>query len=299
MKIFVTGATGHVGFRVATALRRRGHHVLGLTRTDAGAARLERHEIHPVRGTLQDPGTWKGAEDCSTLVHAAADYTTDTYALDRAAVHSLLSLAGRGAGVKTVVYTSGVWVYGSAGDTLVDETSALAPLPMSLPRVETEKAVLTTHGVKGLVMRPGCVYGYGGGGLTAPLFAGAAAGKLDVVGDGSNRWATVHADDVADAYVRAIESGLAGEVFNVTDRSRAPVRRLVLAAARAAGFGGEIRWIPLAEAQKTMGDFATALAFDQHVDSRKAVARLGWQPTHGGFEDEAATYFASWKAAQG
>jgi nucleoside-diphosphate-sugar epimerase len=298
MKIFVTGATGHVGFRVATALRRRGHSVLGLTRTDAGAARLARHEIHPVRGTLQDAGTWKGADACSVLVHAAADTTTDTMALDRSAVGSLLSLAGRGAGPKTVVYTSGVWVYGSTGDAPVDETSPLAPLPMSLPRVETEKAVLTTRGVKGLVIRPGCVYGYGGS-LTAAWFAGAAAGKLEVVGDGSNRWATVHADDLADAYVRAIESGIAGEVFNVTDRSRAPLRRLVVAAAKAAGFEGPIGWIPLEEARKTMDDFASALAFDQHVDARKAVARLCWQPSHGGFEDEAATYYASWKSAQG
>jgi nucleoside-diphosphate-sugar epimerase len=298
MRIFVTGATGHVGFRIATALRRRGHSVLGLTRSDAGATRLARHEVHAIRGTLQDPGTWKGAENCSVLVHAAADYTTDTSSLDRTAVGSLLSLAGRGAGPKTVVYTSGVWVYGSTGDTLVDETSPLAPLPMSLQRVETEKAVLTTLGVKGLVLRPGCVYGYGGS-LTASWFAGAAAGKLEVVGDGSNRWATVHADDCADAYVRAIESGIAGEIFNVTDRSRTPVRRLVIAAARAAGFGGEIRWLPLEEARKGMGDFASVLAFDQHVDSRKAVARLGWQPSHGGFEDEVATYYASWKAAQG
>ncbi|MGZ5381527.1 MAG: hypothetical protein ACXWFQ_06670, partial [Thermoanaerobaculia bacterium] len=30
-----------------------------------------------------------------------------------------------------------------------------------------------------------------------------------------------------------------------------------------------------------------------------AVARLGWQPTHGGFEDEVETYYAAWKAAQG
>jgi nucleoside-diphosphate-sugar epimerase len=298
MRIFVTGATGHVGFRVATALRRRGHSVLGLTRTDAGAARLARHEIHAVQGSLQDPGTWKGAESCSVLVHAAADYAVDTSALDRAAVGSLLSLAGRGAGIKTVVYTSGVWVYGSTGDALVDETSPLAPLPMSLPRVETEKAVLTTLGVKGLVLRPGCVYGYGGS-LTAAWFAGAAAGAIDVVGDGSNRWATVHADDLAEAYARAIESGLAAEIFNVTDRSRAPLRRLVVAAAKASGFGGEIRWIPVEEAAKTMGDFARALAFDQHVDSRKAVARLGWQPTHGGFEDDVATYYASWKAARG
>ncbi|HTS02544.1 MAG TPA: NAD-dependent epimerase/dehydratase family protein [Thermoanaerobaculia bacterium] len=297
MRIFVTGATGHVGFRVATALRRRGHSVLGLSRTDAGAARLERHEIHAVRGTLQDPGTWKGAEACSTLVHAAADYTTDTMALDRAAVNALLSLAGRGTGPKTVVYTSGVWVYGSTGDALADETSPLAPLPMSLARVETEKAVLGARGVKGLVLRPGCVYGYGGS-LTAPWFAGAAAGKIEVVGDGSNRWATVHADDCAEAYARTVESGRAGEVFNVTDRSRAPLRRLVIAAVRAAGFGGEIRWIPLAEARTTMGDFATALAVEQHVDSRKAVHQLGWQPSHGGFEDEAATYYASWKAAR-
>lgn len=297
MKIFVTGATGHIGFRVATAFRRRGHSVLGLTRSDAGAARLARHEIHAVHGSLQDAGTWKGAESCSALVHAAVDYTTDTFGLDRAAVGSLLSLAGRGAGPKTVVYTSGVWVYGATGDTLVDETSPLAPLPMSLARVETEKAVLTTPGVRGLVMRPGCVYGYGGS-MTAPWFAGAEAGKLEVVGDGSNRWATVHADDCADAYVRAVESGLAGEVFNVTDRSRAPLRRLVVAAAKAVGFTGEIRWIPVEEAKKTMGDFASALAFDQHVDSRKAVARLGWQPTHGGFEDEAAAYYVSWKAAR-
>lgn len=297
MRIFVTGATGHIGFRVATALRRRGHRVLGLTRRDAGAVRLAGHEIEPVLGALQDPGTWRGAEACSVFVHAGADYTTDTFALDRAAVNALLSLAGRGAGVKTVVYTSGVWVYGQTGDAPADEASPLDPLPMSLPRVEAEKAVLATHGVKGLVMRPGCVYGYGGS-LTAAWFAGAAAGKLEVVGDGSNRWATVHADDVADAYVRAIESGVAGEIFNVTDRSRAPLRRLVLAAARAAGFTGGVTWIPLEEARRTMGDFASALALDQHVDSRKAVARLGWQPSHGGFEDEAATYCAAWKAAQ-
>ena len=129
MKIFVTGATGHVGFRVATALRRRGHHVLGLTRTDAGAARLARHEIHAVQGSLQDPGTWKGAEDCSTLVHAAVDYSTDTVRA-RPGGRPLAPRPSRGAGPasRRCVYTSGVWVYGSTGDTLVDETSPLAPL---------------------------------------------------------------------------------------------------------------------------------------------------------------------------
>lgn len=298
MRVFVTGATGHIGFRVAHAFRRAGHHVLGLARSDAGAARLDRHEIQPVRGTMEDPGTWKGAEDASVLVHAASDMKGDTWARDRAAVVSLLALAGKGASPKTLLYTSGVWVYGPTGDQVADETTPLAPLPMSLPRVEIEKSVLTSSGVRGIVIRPGCVYGYGGS-LTAMWFGGAATGSLEVVGDGHNRWATVHADDCADAYLRAGSSGLSGEIFNVTDRSRAPVRRLVAAAARAAGFKGEIGWIPVDEARKKLGGFADALALDQHVDSRKAVARLGWQPAHGGFEDEVDTYFAAWKAAQG
>ncbi len=259
--------------------------------------RLDRHEIRAVIGSLQDPGSWRGAEDAAVLVHAALDSKADTWAVDRAAVEALLTLANRGAAPKTLIYTSGVWVYGPTNDRVADETTPLAPLPMSLPRVDTEKLVLSAAGTKGIVMRPGCVYGYGGS-LTAMWFAGAAAGTLDAVGDGHNRWATVHADDCADAYVRAASSGLSGEIFNVTDRSRAPVRRLVTAAARAAAFQGEIRWIPLEEARKKMGAFADALALDQHVDSRKAVARLGWQPAHGGFEDEVETYYAAWKASQ-
>jgi nucleoside-diphosphate-sugar epimerase len=298
MKVFVTGATGHVGFRIAHAFRRAGHHVRGLARSKEGAARLDRHEIRPVIGSLQDPGSWKGAEDAAVLVHAAFDYKGDSWAVDRAAAEALLAIANRGAAPKTLLYTSGVWVYGSTDGGVADETTPLAPLPMSLPRVETEKRVLSAPGIKGIVMRPGCVYGYGGS-LTASWFAGAAGGAIEVVGDGHNRWATVHADDCADAYLRAASSGLSGEIFNVTDRSRAPVRRLVTAAARAAAFEGEIRWIPVEEAHKKMGGFADALALDQHVESRKAVARLGWQPAHGGFEDEVEIYYAAWKAAQG
>jgi hypothetical protein len=52
------------------------------------------------------------------------------------------------------------------------------------------------------------------------------------------------------------------------------------------------------EAARKMGDLAEALALDQHVDSRKAVRRLGWQPRHGGFLDGVATYFEAWKAHQ-
>src|SRR5439155_674541 len=73
-----------------------------------------------------------------------------------------------------------------------------------------EQLVLQAKGVRGLVMRLGCVYG-GRGGLTGDWFAAAAAGKAPtVVGSGHNRWTMVHLDDLADAYVRAAERGRAG-----------------------------------------------------------------------------------------
>jgi nucleoside-diphosphate-sugar epimerase len=87
-------------------------------------------------------------------------------------------------------------------------------------------------------------------------------------------------------------------VFNITDRSRCSVAEMVSAVARVTGYGGKITYIPVAEAAKTMGDFAECLALDQHADARKAVHLLGWQPKHGGFVDEVETYYVSWKAAE-
>jgi nucleoside-diphosphate-sugar epimerase len=280
MRVFVTGATGYVGFAVATALRRAGHDVYGLTRAAAKTPQLARREIRPVIGDIGDPKSYADtAEACSVLVHAA-----------------LIEAGRRGSQPKTLIYTSGVWVHGDTGGKLVDETEPLHPIKLVAWRPPHEQLVLQAKVVRGLVIRPGCVYG-GRGGLTGEGFAAAAAGKAPtVVGTGHNRWTMVHIDDLADAYVRAAESGLSGEVFDVTDRSRATVLDLATAAARAAGFQGELRPVPLGEARRTMGDYADALALDQHVDARKAVRLLGWQPRHGGFVDEADVFYASWNA---
>jgi nucleoside-diphosphate-sugar epimerase len=292
MQIFVTGATGYIGFAVATALRHHGHRVFGLARSDAKGARLARHEIEPVIGDLSDPQSYAAvAARCSVLIHTAFDYAEGGVAKNKLTIDTLLDAARRGAGPKTLIFTSGAWVYGDTGDQMVDETTPVNPIKLVAWRPAHEQLVLQASGVRGLVIRAGCVYG-GAGSLTAPWFAKPGA----IVGDGRQRWAMVHLDDLADAYVRAAERNLASEIFNVTDRSRFTVLELATAAARAAGYNGEIRPLPLAEAKKTMGDFADALALNQHLDSGKAVRLLGWQPRHGGFLDEVEVFYRAWKA---
>src|SRR5204863_6520564 len=233
MQVFVTGATGYIGFAVSAALRRAGHRVWGLARSETKARRLAQHEIEPVIGDLADPKTYlEVASDCALLVNTAFDYSADGVAKDKTAIDTLLEAGRRGAKPKTLVFTSGAWVYGDTSDRMVDETTPPNPTKLVAWRPAHEQIVLQAAGVRGLVIRPGDVYG-GPGGLTGQWFAGPSAGKPPLVaGGGRNRVPMVHIDDLADAYVRIGESGLAGEIFNVNDRSRFTVLEIATAAAR-------------------------------------------------------------------
>ncbi len=299
MKVFITGATGYVGFNIASAFRRAGHEVWGLARSEEKARKLIKNEILPVIGSMQKPESYmKAAEECSVLVHAAAEMSNAMVELDRKTIETFLLVSREGAQPKTVIYTSGVWVHGSTGDRLVDETAPLSPVKLVSWRPAHERMVLESDRIRGIVIRPGCVYGRQGS-LTNSWFEGAYRDRsLKVIGDGSGRWSMVHIDDLAQAYVRAAESGLKGEIFDIADSSRSTVKEMAEAAGRIAGYSGKIQYIPIEEALKAMGPFAECLALDQRIDNSKAARLLYWTPRHPTFVDGVETYFASWKAWQ-
>lgn len=299
MNIFITGATGYIGFAVASTLAAKGHQVYGLVRSEEKMKKLEAAEIHPVLGSMGHPSSYaKTANFCEVLIHCAADFSESFHQLDRKTAEVLIRTASETELPRKIIYTSGVWVYGNTQE-MVDESSALNPPQLVQPRAETEKLILnaTKNNLSTLVLRPGCVYG-GRGGLTASWFDSAIKeGAATLIGDGHFRWAMVHIEDLADAYVRAAESSLTKEVFNVTDRSRSTILECAQTASRIVQKHAKIKSIPLADAAKTMGDFAECLTLNQHVDSSKAARLLGWQPRHGGFVDGADRYFKSWKAS--
>ena len=301
MKIFVTGATGYIGGAVAEAFARRGHSVFGLARSREKARALEAREIVPVLGEMKKPDTYsEAASEAQVLIHCAAEYSADYESLDRLTVQTFLELAKKAKAPRTILYTSGVWLYGDTGSIAVDESEAFESSFLIPWRAQHEKKVLEASGatVRGLVVRPGCVYG-GRGGLTGIWFGAADGGKgAPVIGEGQNRWAMIHVEDLADLYLRLAESNVSGELFNATDRSRFTVLEMAKAASIAAGRGGEIKRLTPQEGEAAFGAMAKGMALDQHVDSSKAVRLLGWNPRFGGFPEHADRFYAAWKAAK-
>lgn len=61
------------------------------------------------------------------------------------------------------VFTSGILIYGpGVANTVVDETMVPNPLPEVVPRKKFEEKVLQSENVRGVVLRPGFVYGGSG-----------------------------------------------------------------------------------------------------------------------------------------
>jgi nucleoside-diphosphate-sugar epimerase len=283
MRVFVTGATGYVGTAVVEALRSAGHGVAGLARSDDAAAKLQGAGAEVVRGSLEDLDVLaRGAREADAVIHAGATGRPGQDAVDTAAVGAMLdALEGSG---RPFLYTSGLWVLGDTGEQVADEDAPLRPAAIVAWRAEVESQVIDAakRGVRSVVMRPGVVYGRGGGTPGAFVSAARRKGVVRYVGDGRQRWAFVHVDDLADLYVLALDAP-AGTVLNAAAGPSLPVREVAEAAAEANGARAEA-W-PLEEARAVLGPYADALALDQQVSAERARS-LGWTPSRPSVLDE-------------
>ena len=284
MRILVTGATGYIGAAVVDALKRAGHTVAGLARSDEARGKLAAKGVQAVQGDLKDPaGLAAAVKDVDAVIWTATSNDKD---VDGPAVAAVLgALQGTN---KTFLYTSGVWVHGHT-QGVAHEDTPLNSTPIVAWRPAVEQRALSTPGVRGIVLRPGVVYGQGTG---IPAMLGASVkdgGAVRYVGTGENHWAVVFVDDLADLYVRAVEKAPAGSVFIATQGPGVKVKDAAQAASEAAGVPGKTVAWPLEEARKQFGPFADALALDQRFTSEKAQKLLGWAPKGPAFLDDLRT----------
>ena len=298
--MFITGATGYVGRSITAAFVGAGHEVAGLARSDASAAALEREGVAPIRGRKQEPGAWiDSVRAFDTFVHAAVDAKDDVPTSDRTVVEALIEMAGAGAGPRSLIFTSGLWVLGATGEDPADERASTEhPSPLVAWRPAHERLVLTAESasLSCAVIRPGIIYG-GSGGLVGRFFATAERdGAARYVGDGTNRWSLVHVDDVGPLF-RMVAEARARGIFHAVDGRPLRVAEVARAASLAAGRGGATVSQPVEEARQRTGLLADALVLDQVLSAPRSRA-LGWTPRYASFLEGASAAYAEWKAAR-
>jgi nucleoside-diphosphate-sugar epimerase len=292
MKIFMTGASGYIGGTVAARLIEAGHSVSGLARTDASAAKLHAHGMAAVRGELSSHGVVRDAARAADAVINCAD------ASDPFVVAAIVEgLAGSG---KPFLHTSGSSVIGdkAAGrlsPRIHHEDTPSEPLPEKIQRVAVDRAVLraAAEGVRSVVLCPSLIYGEGRGAnrdsIQVPSLIRQAvrSGIPRYIGAGENVWSTVHIDDVAAAYLLALEAARAGSFFYI-ENGEASLKSIVESIARLLGAKRAAESWSIDEAIAAWGPQAAwfSLGGNSRVRADKARAMLGWKPAGAGLFHE-------------
>ncbi|GAA2771168.1 SDR family oxidoreductase [Mycolicibacterium pallens] len=291
MKIFVTGASGWVGSAVVPELLAAGHHLLGLARSDKSAAALEAQGADVHRGDLGDLDSLRrGAESADGVIHLAFHHDFDNFTnageLDRDAITALgEALADSG---RPLVVTSGT--AGHAPGQVLTEDQAANP---HSPRVSEHAALaFTDRGVRVSIVRLApSVHGNGDYGFVPRLVEVAREQGISAyIGDGANRWSTVHRDDAARLFRLAVEGAPTGTVLHAIGEEGVATRDIAETIGR--NLGVPVTSIPADNAMEHFGWIGAFFGLDMPASSAVTRERFGWQPTGIGLlEDLDRHYF--------
>jgi nucleoside-diphosphate-sugar epimerase len=296
MKVFVTGASGHVGTAVVTELLRAGHEVVGLARSDASAAKLEAQGAAVRRGDLDDlDGLRKGAAEADAVIHLAfkhemmfaGDYQGASDA-DLAVVRAFLDeLSDSG---KALIGTGGTLSYSGLGHTATEEERVSS----ESPRGGARNLIIDSQDVNGsVVVLPPTVHSAldTAGFIPVLVRTARATGVSGYPGDGTNRWSATHTLDAARLYRLAAEQAPANAVLHAVAEEAVTVREIAEAIGRKLNL--PVESIPAERAMEHFGPLAGMVARDAPTSGERTKALLGWEPKEPGLlaDLEAGFYF--------
>lgn len=219
-RTLITGATGFIGCRLAELWHASGRELTatGMVRSEVEeerAAALHSAGVPLMEADLAVPGKLDEAcRDVDTIVHlAAAQHEANVHDeyFTRVNVQATRELVRHAAeqGVRRFFYASSIGVYGIAGDSSIDENTALAPDNAYGRSKAAAEAMLAQeqdrHGMQVFIGRIGETYGPWDRRLLK-LYLGIGKGRFWMVGDGGNLHQPVHVDDLAFAIDRLLDT---------------------------------------------------------------------------------------------
>jgi nucleoside-diphosphate-sugar epimerase len=303
----VTGGSGYFGSLLVQRLLRAGHDVRVLDINDA-ADRPSGVEL--VQGDIRDADTVARAVEGIDIVFnnvAQVPLAKDLHLLRTVNVDGTALLLRHAAAAKVakVVHTSSSAVFGIPASNPVLPTTVPSPVEAyGHAKLAAEWACLdaSAHGLDVSIVRPRTILGHGRLGIFGILFDWIADGAdVVVLGDGSNRYQFVHADDLAEVCLLA--AGVSGPmIINAGTDRFGTMRESLESLCRHAGTGSKVRSLPArptsiamrAAAALHVAPFAPyhwimyskSLWFD--IDHARNA--LGWQPQYSNEEMFAASY---------
>jgi nucleoside-diphosphate-sugar epimerase len=286
MRIFVTGASGHIGSAVLTELLSAGHEVVGLARTASAAAIIEAAGATVQRGSLDDLDVLSNAAASSDgVIHLAFRHDAmrsgdflGAVESDQKAIDAMIdALAGTN---KPLVISSGTLMLTFLQ---LDRTATETDVAAGGPRVDAENAVIAAaeRGVRSSVIRltPTVHSSLDHHGFVPTLINTARErGFAAYVGEGANRWPAVHTLDAATLYRLAVESAPAGTRLHAVDEEGVPFREIAEALGR--HLNVPVKSLPAEEADDYFTFLSLFVQLDNPTSSAVTRALMNWVPVH-------------------
>jgi nucleoside-diphosphate-sugar epimerase len=222
--VFVTGASGFIGGKLAERLLADGRPVRVLSRRPL--PELEARGAEVILGDLHDRAALaRGCLAADTVFHVAGRVgvwgpADDFFRVNVEGTRHVIA-ACRDAKVPRLVYTSSPSVVYNGGDLAgLDESAPLctaAPCAYPTSKAAAEKLVLEANdqSLATVALRPHLVWGPGDKNVVPRIMALARAGKLKIVGAGRNKVDITHISNVVDAHLLA--EGALLDVAGVAD----------------------------------------------------------------------------------
>ena len=213
---------GYVGSRVGQMLAERGVEVWSVSRSKPAAmADAEGDGIHWHGADLTQPGTLAGLpvgfDDVLFSASSSRGTMEDYESIYCRGLQHTMDWFMQTKLPKRFVYLSSTGVYGQDDGNWVDETMPTDPVsPTGRILVQAEQLIRERHetsGFPGMILRLSGIYGPGRGYALKRILNGDA-----VIEKPGVRWVNmIYRDDAAMAVISALESGVPGETYNVTD----------------------------------------------------------------------------------